>query len=92
MLLPIEAFFLVWQEWSYYRHDVDRYWMEEGDFWSGRVEGLLTQVPLVWGCGALVGAAYLQDSYVRGGVYLVLAFALRSFALGSCPLHRVERR
>ena len=57
----------------------DRYWMEEGDSWSGRVEGLQAHDSLAWGAGVLVGAAYFQDSWAHCGVYLLLAFLVMRF-------------
>ena len=79
VLLPLEILVLVWQEWVYYRDDVDRQWMEDGDFWSGRIAGLQAQDLFAWGSGALVGVAYWQESYVRLGVYLLLAFLVMRF-------------
>ena len=79
VLLPLEIVFLYWQEWDYYRHEKDRYWMEEGDSWSGRVEGLQAHDSLAWGAGVLVGAAYFQDSWAHCGVYLLLAFLVMRF-------------
>ena len=79
ILLPLEILVLMWQEWWYYGGNIDRQWMEERDFWSGRLEGLQAQDLYSWGAGALVGVGYYQDSYLRLGVYLLLACLVMRF-------------
>ena len=81
VLLPIETLVLLWQEWAFWKYDRDRRWREEGRLWDGRIGGILAQEIVPWGAGALMLFAYLQESYIRLGVYCLLAFLV--MCLGS---------
>ena len=73
VVLLLEVGVLLWQEWTYYRYDADLAWMEGGDVWSGRLGGLLAQDVWSWGAGALVVAAYCQETWGGMAGYFLLA-------------------
>ena len=80
IVLLFEMLLLFWQECRNYRNNVDRQWMEDRRFsWDGRLGGLVAQNLAPWGAGALVAAGYYQGSYLRLGVYLLLAFLVIRF-------------
>ena len=79
ILLPCEVLVLLWQEWTFYRYDIDRSWMEDGDFWSTRLYGTQAQEPVAWGAASLVLAALYEYSLLWSGLYLAEAFGVMLF-------------
>ena len=94
LVLPCEVLVLLWREWRYYRFNLDKSWMTEGEFWSRRLYGTQAQEPIAWGAASLVIGAALEYPSMWVLFYLFAAFAVmlvRDWLTESISILRVTK-